>query len=92
MSSMKAFLSPSYFVLAGPERCLDASTLSFFSEERQRAKTASPGEGGRREDVGEEEREGGKQGRRKVGRREEGKRQDGRQRGGKKEEGKEETK
>lgn len=53
MSSMKAFLSPSHFVLAGPERCLDASTLSFFREERQRAKTASPverkgrGRGGR---------------------------------------------
>ena len=58
MSSMKAFLSPSYFVLAGPERCLDASTLSFFREERQRAKTASPVE----REVG---KEGGQQGRRK---------------------------
>ena len=65
MSSMKAFLSPSYFVLAGPERCLDASTLSFFREERQRAKTASPVErevGGWK---GEEVGEGGKKGRRK---------------------------
>ena len=61
MSSMKAFLSPSHFVLAGPERCLDASTLSFFREERQRAKTASPVE---REEWKEEE-EGGQQGRRK---------------------------
>ena len=62
MSSMKAFLSPSYFVLAGPERCLDASTLSFFREERQRAKTASPVE----REVGKEgEKEGGQQGRRK---------------------------
>ena len=58
---MKAFLSPSHFVLAGPERCLDASTLSFFREERQRAKTASPVE---REEWKEEE-EGEQQGRRK---------------------------
>ena len=61
MSSMKAFLSPSHFVLAGPERCLDAPTRSFFREERQPAKTASPVE---REEWKEEE-EGEQQGRRK---------------------------
>ena len=61
MSSMKAFLSPSYFVLAGPERCLDASTLSFFREERQRAKTASPVE---REVRGGRERKWEREGRR----------------------------
>ena len=81
MSSMNAFLSPSHFVLAGPERCLDASTLSFFKEERQRANTASPlereegkeGESrrGRERERGEKikkGREGGRKGGREGGR------------------------
>ena len=42
MSSMKAFLSPSYLLVGGPESSLLAWTRSSFSEERQRAKTDSP--------------------------------------------------
>ena len=87
MSSMNAFLSPSHFVLAGPERCLDASTLSFFKEERQRANTASPlereeGKGESRRERERERREKRKKGREgRERRREEGKEGGGREGG-----------
>ena len=72
MSSMKAFLSPSHFVLAGPERCLDASTLSFFREERQRAKTASPVEREEWKEEEEGEQRGRKESSKEGGRKNEG--------------------
>ena len=72
MSSINAFLSPSHFVLAGPESCLDASTLS-FSGKRDSGQTRPHlwrGRKGKEERVGEEGREKGerKEKGRKVGR------------------------
>ena len=67
MCSMNSFLSPVYLEVAGPARCLEASTRSSLREERQRANTDSPGEREReREREGgrerEREREGGREG------------------------------
>ena len=56
MCSMNSFMSPVYLEVAGPARCLEASTRSSLREERQRANTDSPGERGR-EGEGERERE-----------------------------------
>ena len=41
MSSMKAALSPSYFVFSGPTRVLLASSRSVLMADKQRAKTDS---------------------------------------------------
>ena len=43
---MLSHLFPSYVVLEGPDRTFEASTLSSFREDRQRAKTDSPRGGG----------------------------------------------
>ena len=42
--STNSFLSPEYFVTAGPFSCLLASTRSSLSEDKHLANTASPGD------------------------------------------------